>query len=791
MVFIRESPRAKVSPDKAQVQWPPKSPFQALISSPSGRKKWQDIQGNVRNRTPSPSPRKETLGSQKQPSTLSVPSDDDEAEEEDEEALRLKLEILEAKLKLKQLEKKKKLQDDSSQDTSGPCFHPKADAQSSSSPTRKTRTLSTQPDLQPPAVLVPVSPTRKQFATKEAVSPARLRLGLNAAARAHEVSLKRARDGTHKQQPVSQLASKARTAAGEERPASSFSQRLAQAQRAQQDKQTKTERIEKARSKGFDMAAAAPRKSLSAVALNPDQNAHNKRLSSPSKTKSDQRRTSPSRPRRHGADEANTHHDDNSSLQIAGGEDCEPSFYDAFSELHLSKRHISHSDVARSLQGSEIYPIPRLLKEVKSPDYEPPDCESDFVVFGILASKTSPFDQKATHRIHSENEPKDYETGPKNKFMVLRLCDLKWEIDCFLFGTAFDQFWKLTEGTLLAILNPGILPPKGNQHNGRFSLKLASSEDRVMEIGLARDLGYCSALRKDGQPCNAWVDKRKTEVCEFHVNLQIDKSRKGRMEVNAMWRGHGHTDSGERNQRKQKKSGPAASHREYGQLYSVNTGLGSSAATLLDADDTDALHNMTREEASRKRIAAAQRERDVAKKLSEAGHGVGAEYLRATLRASDKSTPSSTRRRASPANDADAFFSKPSAADLGLLGKKASEQRLSPAKDRKRQFGVGAMSSAGSTAMGWGGARNPGLLRPKESRLGSPERAQRKLDLQSKRSATCLRSRDGSLSPKKKARFALEKGIREPGRESLGDDLRSPLRARDAFDEHDDDLDIV
>ena len=71
--------------------------------------------------------------------------------------------------------------------------------------------------------------------------------------------------------------------------------------------------------------------------------------------------------------------------------------------------------------------------------------------------------------------------------------------------------------------------------------------------------------------------------------------------------------------------------------------------------------------------------------------GVAGEYFRA---AHGIAAPS-TETQGDEVN-----FVKPSAADLGLLGKKASSERLSPAKDRKRHFGIGAISSAGSDAMG-------------------------------------------------------------------------------------------
>jgi minichromosome maintenance protein 10 len=187
------------------------------------------------------------------------------------------------------------------------------------------------------------------------------------------------------------------------------------------------------------------------------------------------------------------------------------------------------------------------------------------------------------------------------------------------------------------------------------------------------------------------------------------------------------------------------------------------------------------------------------------GGGVGAEYLRVSERrmktttSTSTSTFTTTNTNSSSNEDGRGqlngqktpYFDKPSASSLGLLSNKAEDQHLSPAKDRKRHFGLGAVSSSGQEAMGWGGARRAGLLQPKENvRLGSPERGQTKLNLEARPGIVRGRSTegDGRVSPKKRARFALEKGIREPGRESLGvqQDSNGGME-----DEDDDGLDIV
>ncbi|KAK5128209.1 hypothetical protein LTR85_002876 [Meristemomyces frigidus] len=814
MVVVRESPRAKHSPDKNAAQWPPKSPFQALLSSPSGRKKWQDHRTRGEDRSPSPSPLRRPMSSSKALQAVSMGSDDED--EEDEETLQLKMKAIQTQLKLKALQRKKRLaaggggQEDSSRTSS------RADS-ILTSPRKPLRPSTSQPNLRKPDIEVELSPARDRIAAP--VSPARKRLGLNAPAKAQDVSLKRARDGTQANRSDS-----VHSALNFDAPKpKSFSERLQASKQQTEDREAKLDRIERSRSKGFGSNGTAVRDSRHRVettgnsgtggenvlkrpssAREAQPSSRSTKELSISRSASTRSSTSTTRakPKASGLIQtagkpqgraARASADSDSDLSVAPppGEDTPSSSYDPISEIHLSKPYIPHSVVAREIEGKEIYDLPRLLKEVKSPHYDPPDCEEDFVVFAVLASKTSPYDQKQKHKTSDMDKPQEDSEAPRNKFMVLKLTDLKYEVDCFLFGTAFDQFWKLTPGTLLAILNPSILPPKTNQHSGRFSLKLGSSEDCVMELGIARDLGYCNSVKKDGQQCGEWVDKRSTDICEFHLNLFVEKQRKGRMEVNTMWRGTGDTDPRIKSRSREaggfdkeiKKQKGVTQSREYGTLYAVPTGM-KSTASLLDAEDMNVLHNMTTEEASRKRIAAAQKERDLQKMLGEIGNSVGAEYMQAKTGAT-----SSTRSRDIGAADARALFEKPKASELGLLNNKATATHLSPAKDRKHHFGISAIGSSGRGAMGWGGAREYGLLQPKNDRLGSPEKGQTKLDATKlapvRPPAVRARSTDGSLSPKKRARFMLDKkGLREPGRESGGPDLLKVL-------DDEDDLDIV
>jgi minichromosome maintenance protein 10 len=49
-------------------------------------------------------------------------------------------------------------------------------------------------------------------------------------------------------------------------------------------------------------------------------------------------------------------------------------------------------------------------------------------------------------------------------------------------------------------------------------------------IGTARDLGMCTVKKRDGKVCGSWVDKRVSDVCEYHVQHAVQSRRASRPE---------------------------------------------------------------------------------------------------------------------------------------------------------------------------------------------------------------------------------------------------------------------
>lgn len=757
-----------------------------MLLSPSARKKYER-QRERSSVSPSPSKRR-PLSRGKAP----VNDDDDDEEEEDEETLQLKLQAIEARLKLKKLQKAKKAEEEEAHGTG---------ISSRSGTAASLR----KPELPRPrsAVQVPVSPIRNRRDPEEQKSPARVLLGIDKGLRAKDVSLKRA--ASYSNRSTAGSLSRTNPSQTTEAPKiKSFSERIAESRNKEKEREEKQARIEKSRSSGFGLQniealkdrptsraasslSSGTRGSKDAVpeARNLDR-AQSRSISNPRDTttprpgsnlsgRSDTSRTpsAVSRPSSRGFGTTTTA---SKYAEIAQRDDSAdaPSF-ESFSGLHLKSRDMQHNVVARTLEGKTIVTIPQLLKTVKAPDFDPPDVENDYVVMGVIASKTSPMTPKNAVRERSAGNH-EMDANQTNKFMIITLTDLKWELKLFLFDTGFSQFWKLTPGTLIAVHNPDIMPDR-DRGTGKFHLRLNSSDDTVLEIGVARDLDFCHALKKDGKECAQWIDGRKTEYCDFHIELQVEKSKRGRMEVNTMGGfGKGPAGTGKGGMfagagrgkgvkaEELKREGRYHDSFLHETMY-ITPGAGS-AARLLDRDEQP-YHVTDRAEKHRKQLAEKEKERELAKKLGELGGGTtGGEYLR---RKTDSSRSSS---RANAVLD-DPFTSgreKQSSDLFGLLDKKAEDVSLGPAK-RKRD--ISGKSTTSSAPVGWGGAFKRGLL----------------LSPTKKETNSSIRGTREPSPAKKKARLLLpEKGIREPGRESLGT-LDVGLIA--ALDDDDDDLEVV
>lgn len=702
----------------ANDNWPPRSPHDVLLYTPGGRERLKRLADRG---SPSPSPSKRPASSALNRRKM-LPDEDvglgGSEDDDDEETLQLQLQEIQARLKLKKLQKKSKQGSDTEDGTrSGSTTLGRSSSVAALGRTQSRVDLRAEKDRLERSksrneVHVPMSPVRREQPAIVQRSPSRILLGIDKGLRGSDVSLKRAPSqrkpqedlrGPFLQRPASQVSgrvSRPGTSASEsihEEAPKTFSERMASMRTQDNARQERDLRIQKKRSSNFDIdekkmqqykesavelpparrqAPEFSRDDVLGVVDKPSRAMPRSKtapdLQSAGRTSSNATHTSASSSRSGSlvsTDLPKQRNTSKSGTKPGDVTESEASSFEPFSSVHLKKRIIPHKELTRLLKGKQTYVVPDLLREVKGPDFSGPDIEEDVVLFGIIASKTDP----KAHQNNTNN-------AGRGKFMVMTITDLKWELDLFLFGSAFDKFWKLTTGTIIAILNPGFMAPKrGQEATNKFSLTLNSDADTILEVGSARDLGFCKAVKKDGKTCDAWVDNRHTEFCSFHVNLALEKTHANRMEVNSMnfgrgkGRGGGMGDKkygGEGNPYKRKDikidDGSRYDRASHSQIYSAGRGTSSLLGGM--AHDSDSLFNGgTKEERIMRRNIEKEKEREIEKRLSSIGNGIGADYMR--KRSGQPIDNGSNMLPAAPPRDA---------AALGLLSGKGKDVDLGP-----------------------------------------------------------------------------------------------------------------
>ncbi|KAG5923519.1 hypothetical protein E4U61_003239 [Claviceps capensis] len=806
----------------SEQQWPPRSPHEALLGTPGGRQRYREMM----NRTsPSPSPMRSSralaaVTSSTNAALIHLPhedKDEDEDEEEgedDEETLQLKLQEIQARLRLKKLQNAKargQVTAQRSSETESKSSEP-APWPSPSRRTTRARTPGADENARPETqntITVPASPVRKLQFLQQQTSPSRIYLGIDKGLKAKDISLKRVPSyrGNHSTTTGhagaylrrSRSVHSAVSASSEAPRPPTFNERLALARMQEAERTERKEKIQRVRTSAFGIdqdemerykkaAVEIPDEPLPARAYTRDEILSKNVVPASKLTRSKSTPNLAQRQHIHKpALSASTSDSKRAEDDSCATENVEEASFEAYSCLHLSKRILPHTVVTRLVSSKQMLNVKDVLREVKAPDFALPDVEKDVVIFAIVARKSEP----RAHKPSTGSKQED-----RGKYMVMTLTDLEFELDLFLFNTGFTRFWKLTEGTVVAILNPNIMPPPpGRQDTGRFSLVINSDEDTILEIGSARDLAFCQSVKKDGDLCGAWVNKKKTHFCEFHSNEAVRKQRATRQEVNSNgfggWDGRGKYGGGSGSggggiSKDFKKKNNNYDWETRSQWFATRS---HSAADLLDGKDRTALDKKERAEFVKRSLEAKEKEHEMMKKLGQIGNAAGREYMQRTgLRVtSGRGLPSgSSGQQAGEGSSTGSQAAVSTGNDVMSLGLGSKDRtvHLSPIKRKRPESSRGnstvlsgtksstmlasASASASASPFGWGSN-----LRDKLSKMKEGEKLHQ-----------------GEPPPvRKKTRFVTDKGIREAGRESLGMDFSA--RQISLGDDDDDELVII
>ncbi|KAJ1553862.1 minichromosome maintenance- protein [Nowakowskiella sp. JEL0078] len=129
------------------------------------------------------------------------------------------------------------------------------------------------------------------------------------------------------------------------------------------------------------------------------------------------------------------------------------------------------------------------------------DIAGDWITIGIISEKSNP------------------KTGRGNcSYIVLHLSDLKgFDLRLILLGDCYEKHWKELVGSIVAILNPKILPKRNNS----MAITLDHSH-KFIKIGMSVDMKFCK-FTGNGKQCRKVVDMYVKNHLENVSNLYVIK----------------------------------------------------------------------------------------------------------------------------------------------------------------------------------------------------------------------------------------------------------------------------
>ncbi|XP_031562040.1 protein MCM10 homolog [Actinia tenebrosa] len=191
---------------------------------------------------------------------------------------------------------------------------------------------------------------------------------------------------------------------------------------------------------------------------------------------------------------------------------------DAFSGLYIINPLISSTSMSNRMEGRKMILISNISRLLKGKD-----ADYDWVTIGVLAKKL-PAKTSSNGKTYGIWKLSDLGATTANDTVAL-----------FLFGEVYKKHWKTTEGSVIALLNPSILPAKEKQSQ-ELALTLDNPK-KLMMMGISRDFGHCLALtKKDGKSCTNIVNKQYGEFCEYHITSAYKKVQSRRIELQSEYK---------------------------------------------------------------------------------------------------------------------------------------------------------------------------------------------------------------------------------------------------------------
>ncbi|XP_011500493.1 PREDICTED: protein MCM10 homolog [Ceratosolen solmsi marchali] len=187
----------------------------------------------------------------------------------------------------------------------------------------------------------------------------------------------------------------------------------------------------------------------------------------------------------------------------------------------IIKPLISSSELIEKMQGRKAVSVSSVKLHLTNQSMG--NSNEDWVIGGIILNKSL---------------TKTSQKG--NQYCIWKITDLGMDmktVSIFLFSSAYKNFWKVSNGTVISILNPSVLESRDDKDLATLSV---NNSQKVLILGFSRDLGKCKSVKKNGEPCTSPVNLSNCEYCVYHIKQEYGKySRRSELQTTSMNRTFG------------------------------------------------------------------------------------------------------------------------------------------------------------------------------------------------------------------------------------------------------------
>lgn len=183
--------------------------------------------------------------------------------------------------------------------------------------------------------------------------------------------------------------------------------------------------------------------------------------------------------------------------------------FDVYSHKYIGKRYIPFEDLKQCIKDTQTFTVTHFVSRYTQNSFK--STYPNFILCGVITRKY----------------PVAFSKDGK-KYLKLYIGDFHFEVLLIIANDAFEKYWKLNVGSIVAILNPEIMPPTSTIKT--HFLRVAYDTNSIISYASFRDFGYCA------KNCKTAVDLKKGRYCPYHANKRSDETASKRNEMGTNYR---------------------------------------------------------------------------------------------------------------------------------------------------------------------------------------------------------------------------------------------------------------